>query len=388
MLILEIAILLAVLAVLALLLKARSPEADPRITELEKSLERSQALLREEFARSREEMGRIGKEQREEIGGRMDKLTASNEQKQDQIRKVMEERLEEMRKTVDEKLQGTLEKRLGESFKMVSERLEQVHKGLGEMQTLATGVGDLKRVLTNVKARGTWGEYQLVNLLEQVLTPGQYVKNAEILPGSREVVEFAVKMPGRDNGGSQVLLPIDSKFPMEDYTRLVDASALGDLATVEAASKALEARVKSQAKDIKEKYIHPPHSTEFGILFLPTEGLYAEIAKRPGLIEELQNKYRVTVAGPSNLMMLLNALNMGFRTLALEKRSSEVWSILSAVKGEFGKFGEILDKVQKKIREAGDTIEDANKKTRTISLRLKNVEGGTAQPQLGEGEEG
>ena len=282
--------------------------------------------------------------------------------------------LEQMRQTVDEKLQGTLEKRLGESFKQVSERLEQVHKGLGEMQILANGVGDLKKVLTNVKARGTWGEVQLGALLEQVLSPDQFAPNVST-KGTGERVEFAIKLPGQGTDKTGVLwLPIDAKFPIEDYQRLLEAQERADIEGVEAAGKNLENRVRSCARDISEKYIAPPNTTDFGILFLPIEGLFAETIRRPGLIESLQQTYRVIVAGPTTLWSILNSLQMGFRTLAIQKRSSEVWNLLGAVKTEWGKYGEVLDAVQKKLHQASDTIEKAQVRTRAIGKKLRDVQ--------------
>jgi len=282
-------------------------------------------------------------------------------------------KLEEMRKTVDEKLHATLENRLGESFKLVSERLEAVHKGLGEMQTLASGVGDLKRVLTNVKIRGTWGEVQLGALLEQILTPDQYAKNVATRPGSREVVEFAIRLPGKQDEG-QLWLPIDSKFPIDDYDRIVAAQDIADVAAMEEASKALEVRIKNEGKTIREKYIEPPHTTDFGILFLPTEGLYSEVLRRPGLCDWLQRDCRVTVAGPTTLTALLNSLQMGFRTLAIEKRSSEVWQVLGAVKTEFGKFGEVLANAKKQLQTVAKSIDSAETRTRQMERKLKGVE--------------
>jgi len=284
------------------------------------------------------------------------------------------EKLEQMRQTVDEKLQGTLEKRLGESFRQVSERLEQVHKGLGEMQSLANGVGDLKRVLTNVKTRGAWGEVQLGALLDQILTPDQYLRETPTRPGGAERVEYAIRLPGRGEGEPEVLLPIDSKFPNEDYERLQLAVERADPEAVESAARALEARVKSFARDIRDKYLAPPHTTDFAILFLPTEGLYAEVLRRPGLLDLIQRDFRVTLAGPTTLIALLNALSMGFRTLAIQKRSSEVWEILGAVKTEFGKYGDVLDKVQKKIQEASKSIDDVAVRRRAIDRRLRGVE--------------
>ncbi len=279
-----------------------------------------------------------------------------------------------MRQTVDEKLQGTLEKRLGESFKLVQGQLEAVQRGLGEMQALATGVGDLKKVLTNVKTRGTWGEVQLGALLEQMLSPDQYAANVAPKPGSGERVEYVVKFPGHGQGEGEVMLPIDAKFPTEDYQRLVEASEKGDAAGVEAAGKALETRIKGCAKDIRDKYIHPPQTTDFGLLFLPTEGLYAEVVRRPGFADSLQHEYRVTVAGPSTLAAYLNALQMGFRTLAIQQRSSEVWQVLGAVKTEFGKFGDMIQKVEKKLEEATNTLGNVGQRSRAIERKLRGVQ--------------
>ena len=306
---------------------------------------------------------------------KMEELKGTVEGKLTQLQTDSANKLEEIRRTVDEKLQGTLDKRLGESFRQVSERLEQVHKGLGEMQTLANGVGDLKKVLTNVKTRGTWGEMQLANLLEQILTPEQYAQNVATKFGSNDHVEFAIKLPGRDDrDGGVVWLPIDAKFPKEDYERLVEAAEKADVAALEEAGKQLEARVKAEAKDIRDKYLDPPHTTDFAILFLSTEGLYAEVLRRPGLLDVLQRDYRVTIAGPTVLGALLNSLQIGFRTLAIEKRSSEVWKVLASVKTEFGKFGEIMDKVQKKLQEASNVIDTAATRTKAIERKLRNVQ--------------
>ena len=284
-------------------------------------------------------------------------------------------KLEQMRNTVDEKLHATLEKRLGESFKLVSDRLEQVHKGLGEMQTLAHGVGDLKKVLSNVKTRGVWGEIQLENLLDQILTQDQYAKNVKTKKGGTEHVEFAIKLPGKNNDiEDPVWLPIDAKFPQDKYQQLLDAQDAADPQQVILATKALQVQLKLEARHIQEKYIDPPHSTDFGILFLPIEGLYADVLRINGLQEELQRNYRVLIAGPTTLAALLNSLQMGFRTLAVEKRSSEVWSLLGVVKAEFGKFGVVLEKTQKKIQEAGNTMEQAATRTRVIERQLKNVQ--------------
>jgi len=282
-------------------------------------------------------------------------------------------KLEEMRRTVDEKLHATLEQRLGQSFQLVSERLEQVHRGLGEMQTLAAGVGDLKRVLTNVKTRGTWGEVQLSALLEQLLTADQFSANVATRPDSNERVDFAIRLPGKSDG-AVVWLPIDAKFPIEDYQRLLDAQDRCDPAAVEEAAKAIEMRLKNEAKSIREKYVSPPHTTDFAMLYLPIEGLYAEALRRPGLAETLQRDHRVSLAGPTTLAALLNSLQMGFRTLAIEQRSAEVWAVLGAVKTEFGKFGEALAHTKKKLDEASNSISKAETRTRQLSRRLREVE--------------
>ena len=283
-------------------------------------------------------------------------------------------KLDEMRQTVDEKLQTTLQARLGESFKQVADRLEQVHKGLGEMNTLAQGVGDLKHLLTNVKTRGMFGEAQLASLLEQVMAPDQYAAQHATIPGSKNRVDFAIRLPGRSEDGQPVWLPIDAKFPNEDYERLLDAQSRADAVQVELCSKALEARVRLEAKSITEKYIEPPYTTDFAILFLPTEGLYAEVLRRPGLIESLQRDHRVTLAGPTTLMAMLNSLQMGFRTLALEKRSSEVWQVLGAVKTEFGKFGDVLAKVKEQTQTVLNTLDKAQTRSNVMHRALRQVE--------------
>jgi len=285
-----------------------------------------------------------------------------------------EKRLEQMRQTVDEKLHATLEARLGESFKQVAERLDQVHKGLGEMQRLASDVGSLNRVLSNVKTRGIFGEVQLAGLLEQVFTPEQYGVNVETVPGTGARVEFAIRLPGRGHEALPLWLPIDAKFPREDYERLLEAQDRGDAPAVEQASKAIEQRLRLEARSIRDKYLAPPHTTDFAFLFLPTEGLYAEALRRPGLMESLQREHRVVLAGPTTLLATLNSLQMGFRTLALEKRSSEVWQVLGAVKTEFGKFGDILAKTRKKLDEASNTIASVETRTRVMGRALKDVE--------------
>ncbi len=346
---------------------------------LEKGQERTERSLREEIAGNRAELAK-----------NMAGLTQSNEQKLEKIREVVErqlkllqddnsQKLEKMRETVDEKLHATLEKRLGDSFKLVSDKLERVHQGLGEMQNLASGVGDLKKVLSNVKTRGILGELQLENLLEQILTPEQYEKNMSTKKGSNDRVEFVIKLPGQ--GQQPVYLPIDAKFPSEDYERLQNAQELGDLVAVEEAAKALEARIKGEAKKIREKYLDPPYTTDFGILFLPTEGLYAEVLRRPGLCELLRRDYQVIVTGPMVCAALLNSLQMGFRTLAVEKRASEVWKTLGIVKTEFGKFGDILEKTKEKLQAASNNIDLAASKSRNIEQKLRNVQEGPMQNQ-------
>jgi DNA recombination protein RmuC len=406
--------LLAVLLQVFALLRGR-PEAqlDSRLSALDAALERQERELRSELGRLRSEaqetargdraehaqalerfgqglagqvgqLGTLQAQQFEAFGQNLTRLTQSFDARVEQLRLTVETRLtaiqadnstklEEMRKTVDEKLHATLEQRLGESFKLVSDRLEQVHRGLGEMQTLAAGVGDLKKVLTNVKTRGTWGEVQLAALLDQVLTAEQYASNVATRPGSNDRVEFAIRLPGRESG-EPVWLPIDAKFPSEDYQRLVDAQERADVAGVEAAGKALETRLKDEARTVREKYIQPPHTTDFAILYLPTEGLYAEALRRPGLAEALQRDQRVSLAGPTTLAAMLNSLQMGFRTLAIEQRSSEVWAVLGAVKTEFGKFGEALAHTRKKLQEASNTIDKAEVRTRAVTRKLKEVE--------------
>jgi DNA recombination protein RmuC len=312
-------------------------------------------------------------------------LTESNAQRMLEVRATLEARikdlqadngarLEEMRKTVDEKLHATLETRLTESFRQVSERLEKVHQGLGEMQQLAIGVGDLKRVLTNVKTRGTWGEVQLEMLLEQVLTVDQYAKNVETVAGSGARVEFAIKLPGQVEGGAPLWLPIDAKFPKEQYERLIEAAERADADGVAQGGRELERAVRLEAKTICEKYVSPPQTTDFAILFLPTEGLYAEVMRRPGLADDLQRSLRVSIAGPSTLAAILNSLQMGFRTLALEKRSSEVWQVLGAVKTEFGKFGDVLQQTRATLEKAAKNIENAEVRSRQMARKLKSVE--------------
>lgn len=311
----------------------------------------------------------------ETLRGEQERLRTAVNQQLQAMQKGNESKLEEMRRTVDEKLQGTLEKRLGESFKLVSERLEAVQRGLGEMQQLATGVGDLKRVLTNVKSRGAWGEVQLAALLEQIMTPDQYAKNVKTRPASNELVEFAVRLPGpEDEPDSVVWLPIDSKFPQEDYLRLSEAADRADADGVRVARDALVRAIKKAAQDVRDKYLEPPHTTDFAILFLPTEGLYSEVLRQAGVVEELQHKYRVVIAGPTSLSAILSSLRLGFRTLAIEQRSAEVWRILAAVKTEFGKFGDVLDKLKKQLNSASNTVNAAETRTRQMNRKLKAVE--------------
>ncbi len=305
---------------------------------------------------------------------RLSEMRGTMETQLAQLQQSNAAKLDEMRQTVDEKLQATLQARLGESFKQVADRLEQVHKGLGEMHTLAQGVGDLKHLLTNVKTRGMFGEAQLGALLEQVLAPDQFAEQVATKPGDKNRVDFAIRLPGRSDDGQPVWLPIDAKFPNEDYERLLDAQGRADAAAAELAARALEARIKLEAKSIAEKYLQPPHTTDFAVMFLPTEGLYAEVLRRPGLMEALQREHRVTLAGPTTLMAMLNSLQMGFRTLALEKRSSEVWQVLGAVKTEFGKFGDVLAKVRNQTQTVLNTLDQAQTRTNVLNRHLRQVD--------------
>jgi len=421
------AILVLVLVVLLSRL-GRLREIESQFNVLGKSQEKIEKSVREEITRYREEAGGSSRQLREEIStslkmlgdsllsrmseiaqiqstqlesfsSHLSRLTLSNEQKLDRMRETMEEKLsllqrdnneklEKMRLTVDEKLHATLEHRLGESFKLVSERLEQVHKGLGEMQSLAAGVGDLKKVLSNVKTRGIWGEISLANLLEQVFTVEQYEKNVATKNGSSERVEFAIKLPGRDPDRQNIWLPIDAKFPQEDYQKLIEAQEQANAALADQASRQLEARIKAEAKSIRDKYIDPPGTTDFAIMFLPTEGLFAEVIRRPGLCDMLLRDYRVVITGPTTLTALLSSLQIGFRTLTIEKRSSEVWALLGAVKTEFSKFSEVLEKTYKKLQEASSTIDTAARKSRTIERKLKGVQELPASEASGLLEEG
>jgi DNA recombination protein RmuC len=396
-----------------------------RFEQLDRSQGRDANLYREEFSRNREEAGTAAKAQREELAASLKNVSDSTfkwlgeisaslrgqlEQVVNQSGKLADkvdlrlkelqqdnaQQIEKMRATVDEKLQGTLERRLGESFQLVSERLERVHQGLGQMQQLASDVGGLQRVLTNVKTRGGWGEVQLGNLLEQVLTPEQFARNVKTREGSNEMVDFAVRLPG-DANGQPVWLPIDAKFPIEDYHRLTIAQESADPVATEEAMKNLETQLRKSARDICAKYINPPRTTDFALMFLPTEGLYAEAIRRVGLIDQVQRECRVIFAGPTTLAALLNSLQMGFRTLAIQKSSSEVWSLLAAVKTEFGKFGGILDGVKKKLQEASNKIEEVDVRSRAITKKLREVEASPSNPEpllpdllpneIGEGDE-
>jgi DNA recombination protein RmuC len=363
---------------------------------MDNSLEKIDKSIRDDFQRNRQESNKIAKENREELTGSLSKFSdrfanevrefnKSTGEKLDKIRETVEsklqsiqednsKKLEKMRETVDEKLHKTLETRLGESFKIVSENLEKVQKGLGEMQSLATGVGDLKKVLSNVKTRGVLGEYQLENILEQILTPTQYEKNVKTKPDSDAFVEFAIKLPGKDDIDKKVWLPLDSKFPTEDYQVLMDAHEKAEPKNIEIARKELAKKIKLFAREIKDKYVDPPNTTDFAIMFLPVEGLYAEVLRDSSLFEILQRDYRIIVTGPTTLSALLSSLQMGFRTLAIEKRSSEVWEILGAVKTEFGKFGEILERTRKKLTEATDVVDKAGVRSRAIERKLKDVQ--------------
>jgi DNA recombination protein RmuC len=416
-----IALALLALAVLVLQVllwrKPAAPTVDlaplvAKVEAIQQAQERTDRLLREEIGRNREEAARDASGLRQEVQGSLaavgggirdeigvmasaqktqletlaaqlgairtelsdavSRLTETTEKKLEALQNDNAQKLEQIRRTVDEQLQTTLEKRLGESFQLVSERLEQVHRGLGEMQTLAAGVGDLKKLLSNVRARGTWGEVQLGMLLEQLLTADQYATNVATT-GTAERVEFAIKLPGGE-GDAPVWLPIDAKFPKEDYERLLDAVERADAAAIEESSRQIELRVRQCAKDISQKYIEPPKTTDFAIMYLPTEGLYAEVLRRGGLIEALQREHRVTVSGPTTLAAILNSLQMGFRTLAIQKRSSEVWEVLGTVKTQFGKYAAILERIQKKLAEADKVVEEGLTRTRVIQRNLKNVQ--------------
>jgi DNA recombination protein RmuC len=414
-----ILLLLSVLILLVILIRRKPEDITARLhdisIDLDSKQERLENVIKDEITLNRQETANSARQARQELGNTLKQSSDSigqrlleniriqkdqldsfskqlvamaklNEEKIEAMRQTMTtqlralqedntKKLEQMRATVDEKLQSTLEKRLGESFKQVSERLEQVYKGLGEMRTLASGVGDLKKMLTNVKTRGTWGEIRLSHILEQILTPDQYEVNVATKQNSNERVEFAIKLPGQGTDPDKVVwMPIDSKFPQEDYQRLMDAQEAADKELAEKSTRNLETRIKAEARFIKEKYLDPPHTTDFGIMFLPVEGLYAEVLRRPGLCDTLQREYRIVVAGPTTLAALLNSLQMGFRTLAIEKRSSEVWELLGMVKTEFGKFGDVLAKTKKKLQEASNTIDQAEVRTRAIERKLRDVQ--------------
>ena len=368
-----------------------------RLDNLRDFQERTDRSVREEIARSRAEVQVQAQQERTELAQsfksfegsvqmRLSELTAATEKKIEAVRLVVDEKLKQiqednnrqldlMRETVNEKLQNTLEKRLGESFKQVSERLELVHQGLGDMRALAADVGNLQRVLTNVKSRGTWGEVQLGALLEEILSPEQYLKNVKIQENGNDFVEFAIKLPGQsDSPADSVLIPVDAKFPVEDYQRLLEAQERSDTAAVDNAVRQLEASIKKAAKDISQKYLAPPKTTDFGIMFLPSEGLYAEVIRRTALVAVLQREHHVVVTGPTTFAALLNSLQMGFRTLAIQKRSGEVWKILGEVKTAFGRFGETLDAVHKRLEQAANSVDDARKKSKTIQNKLRAVE--------------
>ena len=366
-----------IVAVIVLLTRRGNQRA---ATELAKRLETIDRSLRDEFSRNREEAGASAKNQREELARSLEGVRSIVDVRLRQLQDDNAQQIDKMRATVDEKLQGTLEKRLGESFRLVSERLEQVHQGLGAMRQLASDVGGLQRVLTNVKTRGGWSEWQLGVLLDEMLTPEQFAKNIKMREDTDERVEFAIKLPGDENG-APVWLPIDAKFPMEHYDRLAVAQEKGDPLAVESAIKTLETQLKRCAKDICEKYINPPKTTDFALLFLPSEGLYAEAIRRVGLVQNVQRDCRVTFVGPTTLAALLNSLQMGFRTLAIQKRSSEVWNLLATVKTEFGKFGDSLSAVKEKIDQASRKMEDVDVRSRAITKKLRDVEELPSNPQ-------
>jgi DNA recombination protein RmuC len=360
--------------------KKDAAELIQRFELLERAQERGERLIREEMARSREENTNAAKTQRGELTASLESVRGIVDLRLKQLQEDNTGQLEKMRATVDEKLQGTLEKRLGESFKLVSDRLEQVHQGLGAMRQLASDVGGLQKVLANVKTRGSWGEVQLGNLLEQVLTADQFARNVRTRDETGENVDFAIKLPGDENG-APVWLPIDAKFPTEDYQRLLAAQDEGDVEMIEGAMKGLETQLRKNAKDICAKYINPPRTTDFALMYLPTEGLYAEAIRRIGLVEQVQRDCRVVFAGPTTLAALLNSLQMGFRTLAIQKRSSEVWNLLAGVKTEFGKFGEALSAVKDKLDQAARKMEDVDVRSRAITKKLRDVEELPDNPQ-------
>ncbi|MCL2509604.1 MAG: DNA recombination protein RmuC [Methanomassiliicoccaceae archaeon] len=347
------------------------PELDRRLNSLETAFGRFDPMIREEFASNRDESAKAARDNRKELIDQQERMSLALDAQLKEIRSENEKKLEEMKKTVDENLKTTVEKRFDESFKIINERLEQVHKGLGEMKQLASGVDDLKKVLANVKTKGTLGEIQLGSILEQILSPGQYEAQMSVKEGSLERVDYAIKLPDKNSMNGTLLLPIDSKFPTEDYQRMLDASGTG---VYDSASAAFLASVKKSAKDIHDKYINPPKTTDFAIMFVPAEGIYAEIVRRTELFEFIRNTYKVTVVGPTNLSAFLSSLQMGFRTLAIERRSSEVWEILGAVKMEFRKYGDLMDSIKKKIDSAAKEIDTVGTRTRAIERKLKDVE--------------
>ncbi len=374
----------ALLATFVFFLARRDSNVGPlilgKIELLERAQEREEKVFRDELARNREENANAAKSQREELTASLESVRGIVDLRLQELQKDNAQQIERMRATVDEKLQGTLEKRLGESFKLVSERLEKVHQGLGAMQQLASDVGGLQRVLTNVKTRGGWGEVQLGTLLEQLLTPEQFDRNVQTRDESGERVDYAIKLPGEGNGAA-VWLPIDAKFPMEDYQRLITAQESGDSMLTDSAMKDLETQLRKSAKDICAKYINPPKTTDFALMFLPTEGLYAEAIRRVGLVEQVQRDCRVVFAGPTTLAALLNSLQMGFRTLAIQKRSSEVWNLLAGVKTEFAKFGDALSKVKDKLDQAASDMDKVAVRSRAITKKLRDVEELPSNPQ-------
>jgi DNA recombination protein RmuC len=374
----------ALLAAFVLFLTRRDSKIGPlilgKIELLERAQEREEKVFRDELARNREENANAAKSQREELTSSLESVRGIVDLRLQELQKDNAQQIERMRATVDEKLQGTLEKRLGESFKLVSERLEKVHQGLGAMQQLASDVGGLQRVLTNVKTRGGWGEVQLGALLEQLLTSEQFDRNVQTRDESGERVDYAIKLPGEGNGAA-VWLPIDAKFPLEDYQRLIKAQESGDSVLTDSAMKDLETQLRKSAKDICAKYINPPKTTDFALMFLPTEGLYAEAIRRVGLVEQVQRDCRVVFAGPTTLAALLNSLQMGFRTLAIQKRSSEVWNLLAGVKTEFAKFGDSLSKVKDKLDQAASDMDKVAVRSRAITKKLRDVEELPSNPQ-------
>lgn len=384
--VLLIVIIVLIVSNLLLLIRLKnnmsSSETQNKLLEIEKELEQIQNSISQQFSQNKNEtqsmissFGGILMTRFSDLSNQIINFTSSNQERLDSIRKEIDSKLEKIRETVDSQLQSTLETKLSQSFKLVSERLELVHRGLGEMQALAGSVGDLKKILSNVKVRGTLGEIQLGNIIDQILDSSQYDRNVRIKPHTQEQVEFAIKIPSKNSKDNEfIYLPIDSKFPIESYQRLIEAQDKAEAEEIARFSKELENSIRQNAKAIKEKYIDPPKTTDFAIMFLPSEGLYAEVLRIPGLFESVQREYKVIIAGPTTVVAMLNTISLGFKTLAIEKRTSEVWELLSAVKTEFSRFAEILEKVKKKLSEAQDTIDTATRKTRTIERKLKSVE--------------